>query len=183
MRGLLPAVATPHPVAHTLPGLYEDDSFVQRFCSGLDVVLAPVLYTLDSLSAYLDPGTAPDDVLEWLAGWVGIALDGSSDPRRRRELVRSAFVVHRLRGTAEGIRRAVAVAFDAEPEVRETGAAGWSADPTAPVPGTFPQAVVVRLRIADPSPVDLERLDAVVAAVKPAHVPHRVEIVGLDPPG
>jgi phage tail-like protein len=183
MRGLLPALTTPHPMAQTLPGVYEDDDFVQRFCSGLDVVLAPVLLTLDSLPAYLDPGTTPDDVLEWLAGWVGIALDGSNDPRRRRELVRSAFALHRLRGTAEGIRRAVAVAFDAEPEIRETGASGWSLDPDAPVPGSSPPSVVVLLRIDDPSPVDLERLDALVAAVKPAHVAHRVEILGPHPAG
>jgi phage tail-like protein len=181
MKGLLSAVPTPHPLGETLPALYLDDDFVQRFCGGLDVVLAPVLLTLDSLPAYLDPGTPPDDVLEWLAGWVGVVLDGSLDPRRRREVVRTAFAVHRLRGTAAGIRQAVAVVFGTEPEVEETGAAGWSVDPRAPVPGTSPQTVVVRLRIEDPSRVDLERLDAVVAAVKPAHVAHRAEIVGLAP--
>jgi phage tail-like protein len=176
-------VPSPHPIGKTLPGIYQDDDFVQRFCRGLDEVLAPVLVTLDSLPAYLDPGTAPEDVLAWLAGWVGIALDGDAEPHRRRRLVGSAVELHRLRGTAAGIRRAVAVVFDAEPEIEESGAATWSPDPGAPLPGSAPQAVLVRLRVAEPAQVDARRLDAVVAAVKPAHVAHRVEVAAPLPPG
>jgi phage tail-like protein len=183
MRGLLPAVPSPHRIGETLPGIYQDDDFVQRFCRGLDEVLAPVLVTLDSLPAYLDPGTAPEDVLAWLAGWVGMALDGDSDQRRRRVLVASAVELHRLRGTAAGIRRAVAVVFDVEPEIVESGAATWSPDPSAPLPGRAPQTVSVRLRVAEPAAVDHRRLDAIVAAVKPAHVAHRVEVAGPVPPG
>ena len=74
MRGIVPGLASPHPIGGTLPGLYADDSFAQRLCEGLDELLAPVLATLDCLPAYLDPGTAPLDLLEWLAGWVGIAV-------------------------------------------------------------------------------------------------------------
>src|SRR5215472_8724579 len=74
MRGTVPGLASPHPLGGTLPGLYADDSFAQRLCLGLDELLAPVLATLDCLPAYLDPGTAPSDLLDWLADWVGIAI-------------------------------------------------------------------------------------------------------------
>jgi phage tail-like protein len=179
MRGLLPGLATPHPIASTLPGVYQADDFVQRFCDGLDAVLAPVLLTLDSLPAYLDPRTAPPDVLDWLAGWVGIVLDQHDEPQRRRFLVRSAVTIHRLRGTAEGIRRAVEAVFGVIPDVVETGAAEWSPHPAATLPGSAPAGVFVRLRVRDPSDVDPERLHAVVGAVVPAHVPHRVEVAPL----
>ena len=36
---------------------------------------------------------------------------------------------------------------------------------------------LVRVAVADPSTVDAERLDALVAANKPAHLPHAVEVV------
>ena len=48
--------------------------------TGLDQVLAPVFSTLDGLEAYVDPGTAPSDFLDWLASWVGIELDQHARP-------------------------------------------------------------------------------------------------------
>lgn len=177
MRGLVPGLVTPHPLGQTLPGLFLDDGLVQRMCAGLDEVLAPVLATLDSLPAYLDPRTAPLDLLEWLGEWVGVALDGAHEPDRRRAVVGAAVELHRLRGTAAGVRRAVAVVFGGEPEVWESGAASWSTDPAAPLPGADPQALLVRLRVPDPAAVDVRRLEALVAAVKPAHVTHAVEVL------
>ena len=177
MRGLLPGLPSPHPLAEMLPGIYREDDFVQRFCDGLDDVLAPVLVTLDCLPAYLDPGTAPPDVLEWLAGWIGLVFEGRDPQERRRMLMRSTVDAHGLRGTAEGIRRAVRAAFDVDPEIEESGAVGWSRDPAAPLPGAVPATLVVRLRVGDPAAVDVDRLDSVVRMVTPAHVVHRVEVL------
>ena len=100
MRGLVPSLATPHPLGATLPGLYLDDDFAQRFLSGLDDVVAPIFSTVDNFDSYLDPALAPDDFLEWLAGWVGIALDDSWDEGRRRAIVARATELYRMRGTA-----------------------------------------------------------------------------------
>ena len=92
MRGIVSGLASPHPIGGTLPGLYADDSFAQRLCEGLDELLAPVLATLDCLPAYLDPGTAPLDLLEWLAGWVGIAVaPGLPDARLDSQAVAEPF--------------------------------------------------------------------------------------------
>jgi phage tail-like protein len=177
MRAAVPGLPTPFPLGTSLPGLYQDDDFVQRLCAGLDEVLAPVVATLDCLPAYLDPSTTPDDVLRWLAGWVGIALDDGVPPPLRRRLVRIAADLHRRRGTAGGVRDAVAAWFGATPEVVESGAAAWAAAPGTPLPGEPAPFLLVRLRVADPAAVDAHRLDAVVAATKPAHVPHRVEVL------
>jgi phage tail-like protein len=179
VRGALPGLPSPHPLGETLPGIYRDDDFTQRMCGGLDEVLAPVLTTLDNLTAYLDPGTTPPDVLTWLAGWVGIALDGESDPDRRRALVRKAVALHGTRGTAAGVVDAVEVAFGVVPEIEQSGEAAWSTSAEAPLPGSAEPGLLVRLRVADPESVDRRRLDAVVGAVKPVHVPHSVDVVGL----
>ena len=90
MRGTVPGLASPHPLGETLPALYAEDSFAQRLCQGLDEVLAPLLSTLDCLPAYLDPATAPADLVEWLAGWVGVAIAPGMPEKRRRQLVAAA---------------------------------------------------------------------------------------------
>ena len=81
MRGLVPGLAQPVPdrrdVAVGVPGR----SFTQRWCSALDEVLAPIITTLDSLPAYLDPATAPEDLLP-LAGRMDGHRAGRPPERR-----------------------------------------------------------------------------------------------------
>ena len=112
MRGLVPGLASPVPARRDLPSLYRDDYFAQNLCAGLDEVLAPIIATLDSLPAYLDPATAPDDMLAWLAGWMGIVLDGHQTAERQRELVQEGVDILHWRGTARGVRAAVGALFD-----------------------------------------------------------------------
>jgi phage tail-like protein len=176
MRGGVPGLQSPLGLGMTLPGIYQDDGFVQELCAGLDEVLAPLVATLDCLPAYLDPETTPPDVLEWLAGWIGIVLDDVV-PERRRVVIRRAAELHRWRGTARGVRTAVAVWCGVEPELVESGGSGWSAEGGAPLPGDPEPSLLVRVRVPDPAVVDAGRLDALVAATKPVHVPHRVEVL------
>jgi len=177
MRGLVPGLVSPHPLGVTLPGLYQEDPFAQQFVGALDEVVAPVFASIDQLDAYLDPLTSPEDILEWLSGWVGAALDQTWPVERRRAFVASAVELFRLRGTATGLAAHVAIFSDGEVEVIESGAAGWSSKADAGIPGSATPDLVVRVKVADPKAIDAARLDALVAAAKPAHVPHRVEIV------
>ncbi len=176
MRRLAPGLVTPFPLGASLPGLYQEDDLVQRLCAALDEVLAPVVSDLDCLSAYLDPATTPSDLLQWLAGWVGVVLD-DTPPERWRQLVRSAAAVHRRRGTVGGLRAAVVAVFGVEPEIRESGGTSWSAEAGGPLPGSPEPFLLVRVRAPGDVTLDARRLDAFVAAVKPAHVPHRVEVL------
>jgi phage tail-like protein len=177
MRGLVPGLATPLPLGSTLPALYQEDDFAQRFLSGLDEALAPILSTLDNFDSYLDPGLTPGDFLDWLAGWVGIALDDSWDEARRRAIVARAAELYRMRGTAVGLAGQVEIQSGGTVEIVENGATGWSVDPGGELPGSAEPLVVVRVTVRDPKAVDGNRLDALVSAAKPAHVPHRIEIV------
>lgn len=180
MRGLLPGLASPHPLGDTLPSLFRDDHFAQQICAGLDEVLAPIVATLDSLPAYLDPATVPDDMLGWLAGWMGIALDSHQAAGKQRELVQIGVELLQWRGTVRGLRSAVAALFDAEPDIVESGGATSSAEVDAELPGSADADLLVRLQVDDPAGFDLRRLDALIAMIKPAHVPHRVEVFGAE---
>lgn len=179
MRGLIPDLGTPQPLELMLPGLFREDGFATRLCGALDEVLSPVLSTLDCLDAYLDPDLTPVDFLDWLAGWVGIMLDQNWPESRRRALVGRAGELYRWQGTARGIAQHVALYTGAQPEVDDSGGTASSEAPGGQLPGRSTPEVVVRVRVTDPASVDLRHLDAIVAAAKPAHVAHRVEVVGL----
>jgi len=95
-----------------LPAMYgQDDDFGVRFVGALEGALDPILALLDSLPAHLDPDLAPQDLLELLGGWLGVELDESWPDERRRELVRRAGELSRLRGTRAGLELALGVAF------------------------------------------------------------------------
>lgn len=176
MRGGDTGLASSRPLGPALPAIYQDDDFAQRMLDALDEVVAPIYSTLDNFDAYLDPWLAPDDFLEWLAGWVGIAIDERWDEARRRQVVARAVELYGRRGTAAGLAGQVEIQTGGQVEIVENGATAWSVDPGGELPGSPEPLVVVRVAVPDPSTVDTARLDALVAAAKPAHVMHRIEI-------
>src|SRR3954468_10105499 len=107
MRGLIENLSTRCPLGGMLPMLYQDDDFALRFTAALDEVLAPALWALDDLDAYVDPWLAPPDFLEWVAGWVGVELDQTWSEERRRAMVAGAADLFRWQGTARAISRLV----------------------------------------------------------------------------
>lgn len=183
MRTGIPELDSPHPLANTLPGMYQGKSFVRRLCYALDEVLAPVLCTLDNLPAYLDVGTSPDDMLPWLAAWTGMSLDPGQSRERQRALLQQVVMLQAIQGTPRGIEMAVEAVFGLRAEVRETGSTGWSVNADAPLPGEPGQTLVLQVFAGPDEAVDQQRLDLVVAALKPAHVAHRVDVVRAAEPG
>jgi phage tail-like protein len=135
-RGHVPRLASPHPLGERLPSLYLEDSFVQRLLAALDEVLAPLLGSVDNLDAYLDPGIAPEDFLQWVGGWLGLDLDEAWPLEGRRAAVAAAAALHRVRGTAEGLAAYVRLLTDAEVEIAESGATFYSKTPDAPLPAS-----------------------------------------------
>jgi phage tail-like protein len=176
-RGLVPGLATPHPIGPTLPGIFQGDDFAGRLVAAFDEVLAPVFVTLDDFPAYLDPGLAPEDFLDWLGGWVGADLDHTWPLDRRRALAASAVELFRMRGTASGLAAHAAIFTGGDVEIIESGAAGFSSVPNASIPGDPSPNLLVRVTVTDPATVSMPRLEALIASAKPAHVPHRIEVV------
>lgn len=176
MRGLIEGLVSPAPLARTLPALLQEDDQLCRFVAGLDELFAPLLVTLDTLDAYLDPALAPSDFLDWLASWVGLGLDHDWPLERRRALVGEAASLFRARGTREALARLVELEVGVRPEIREPGGTTWSTEAGARLPGGGAREIVVTVVVADPATIDLRRLERVVAEATPAHLPHRLEV-------
>lgn len=178
MRGTVAGLATPYRLAQFLPAVYqEEDPFIVRYTAGLDDVLASILATLDCLDAYLDPDVAPEDFLEWIAEWVGAVLDENAPIALRRSAVAAAAELHRRRGTVTGLRMALELLTGGYVEIADTGGAAWSTSPGAQPPGHPVPHVAIRVTMPAGSSVSARAVEAVVAAAKPAHVQHSVEVV------
>lgn len=174
MRGAAPELPSPHPLASELPGLLRADDLCVRFTEGLDPTLAPVLSTLDNLAAYLDPGVAPADFLDWLAGWFGLALHPALPEERRRALVAAASELQRWRGTAWGVAALVELVTGDAPVVDDGGGVWATLDPATPLPGA--SEGIVRIRLRRPLAADLlAELRGAVRAGLPAHLGCTVE--------
>jgi phage tail-like protein len=98
-----------HRLAAALPSAWSaqeaDAAFLQHF-------LAPaegLLHELDERAALravlLDPGLTPREALPWLAGLLGLALDARWPEPARRDLVRQAYDLYRIRGTQRCLER------------------------------------------------------------------------------
>ena len=171
-----PAPVTPHPLGATLPAVYQEDAFAQRLCAALDLVLAPVITTLDALPAYLDPATAPEEMVAWLGSWVGLSLGDAWPAERRRSLVAHAAWLHAWRGTRTCLERAVELATGEPPQIVESGATAVSNDASAAMPGGDVPSLVVRVRRDALGGVDERSLRELLALLVPAHVPWELEI-------
>lgn len=177
MRGRIDGLANPHPLGARLPAVLQQDDFTQRLTGALDEVLAPALWVLDNVDAYLDPHLAPLDFVAWLAAVVGVELDETWPESRQRTLVARAVELYSWRGTARGIAELVETYTGAQVDVADSGGVTWSAVPGGEPPGEPSPTVRVRVRATEPEAMDHSRVEALVAEAKPAHVAHSVEVV------
>jgi phage tail-like protein len=180
MRAMVSGLDSAAPLALQLPAVFQEDEFTQRFVAGFDDGLAPILATLNDLPAYFDPQLAPMDFVAWLSGWVGVVLDESWTDDACRAVVGQAIGLHRRRGTAAGIAGAIALAVECDVEIADSGGSAWSSTPGGAIPGDPVPYLRVTVTVDDPESVDVQRLSALVASVKPAHVLHTVEVVVAD---
>jgi phage tail-like protein len=176
-RGVVRNLPSPHPLIEAMPALFQDDNFTRRFTAAFDACLAPIFLTLDNLPWYFDPWLAPTDFIDWLASWFGMVLDESWSVERRRALVAKAFDLYRLRGTVAGLKAQIEALTGGEAELHETGGVATSTTAGSALPGSPNYALLIRVAVDDPASINPQRLDALVAAAKPAHVTHKVEVV------
>lgn len=176
MRGMIAELASPHPLTDTLPSMLREDPFAGSLCASFDDLLAPVLLTLDTFANYLDPTTTPDDMIPWLAQWLGLGVDLDVEQSRQRHELQIAGPLNALRGTRASIVTELENALGLPVDVTESGAARWSLSPGGPLPGEPHEMLSIIVHPAEGEQVDLDRLDALIRSVKPAHVRHRVAV-------
>ncbi|MER7789728.1 phage tail protein [Streptomyces sp. NPDC097640] len=185
MRGSIDGLASSTPLALMLPAVFADDDLMQRFIAGLDEVLAPLHNVLDCQDSYFTPALAPTDFTRWLGIWIGAETDGIEDDNpegvaRLRDAVAAAAYLHRVRGTRGGLAETIRLAFGVEAEITESGGATWSARPRGAFPGEPRPGLHVTLRLPSPTPADEHRLNEIVAAARPAHVPYTVQVTAAE---
>jgi phage tail-like protein len=175
---------SPLPIGKTLPGIYREPGFTDvaeptrdgdqetlgplllRLCAGLDEVLAPIITVLDHFPAYLDPYTTPEDMLDWLGGWIGLDLrGGTTEDERMPQRIQVARAAELLghRGTSAAMKAEIDAAFGIDSAV------------VSEVLGEAPM-LRVDVTVTGDVTVDRLRLDALVDEIKPAHLPHEVEV-------
>jgi phage tail-like protein len=96
-----------------LPAIYskpEDQrEFLDRFLSIAQTTWTRIEQDIATFSRYLDPDTVPDDALPWLAGWLGLTLEGTWTAAQNRRLLRALTSLRTTWGTAAGLRAWVRV--------------------------------------------------------------------------
>lgn len=179
MRGMVPGLRSSAPFGPRLPAVLQEDELMSRFLLGFDESLAPMLATLDMLDSYLDPDLTPEDFLPWLAQWVGVDLPDSGETLRNRQTIRDAVPMHRARGTKKGLLAAVKVALPltAEVSIDDSGGSAASTSPGTPFPGREPAGVLIRIKNVAGAELNLALIEATVREAKPAHIPHRIEVL------
>jgi phage tail-like protein len=180
MRGAVPGLATPYPIGTLLPAIFQEDQAAMRLTAGLDEVLAPAISTIDCLAAYLDPMLAPDDFVLWLADWFGTVLDENWPADRRRAAVARSVALYRQAGTVAGLRALVELVTGGAVEITDSGGTTWSEAPNTALPGRAGPLVEIRVFLPAGHRLDVKAINDLVAAAKPAHVAHRVEVSEHD---
>ncbi|WP_390624670.1 phage tail protein [Anthocerotibacter panamensis] len=87
-----------------LPQLYREVDFIGRFLKVFEETFEPAVQIMDTLWAYLDPLTAPEAMLPFLAHWVAWPVEFHWPLVQQRRLIRHALEIYRWRGTRRGLR-------------------------------------------------------------------------------
>lgn len=164
MRSLISAEAPASlgiasPIRRAVPAVYQEDPLFALLCEAFDDLLAPLVTAVDCFDAYLDPHLAPSDFLPWLAGLVGYQGTVEDGTRAERGHIASAVRDHTRRGTALGVREAVAreAAVPVEQvELDDPGGTRWSAVPGG-ASGGWPQRTAARIRVRVPPPAEADQ--------------------------
>ncbi len=152
-----------------LPTVYLDGDFGMRFVGALELVLDPIVGTLDSLAAHLAADLGPQHLLALLGSWLGLITDEDLPVGVRRALVRNAAELMRCRGTVSGIERILALTFpDLALSVSDSGGV-WILEDGADLPPVAEPELVVSCAVAL-HPDQREAILRVLERERPVHV-------------
>lgn len=112
-----------HDLLRRLPRVYSREpavaSFLRRYLAIVDGVAAELDARSDARATLLDPRSAPEELLPWLASFVGLMLDERWPVAARRTLVAEAPELFRLRGTVASLERLLEIYVGRRPLIVE----------------------------------------------------------------
>ncbi|GIG59595.1 hypothetical protein Lfu02_39670 [Longispora fulva] len=142
-------------VPDEVPDDMRDHPVVNLLAHVADGLLDPVRRVALDPGRYLDPATAPPDVLAWLAILLGMGDELDTPPKaHQRRILAAAVDLHRRRGTVSGLRDLLRL-YGADAQITEQLNDG-------------PPQVTIRVTLAEHSLAD-EVSDAIARSV-PVHV-------------
>lgn len=98
------AIRPPSLYLNFLPDLYREVDAIGRLLAIFEQAFEPSVHALNTMWAHLDPLTAPEALLPFLAHWVGWTSDARWSVQQQRRLIRRAVEIYRWRGTRRGLR-------------------------------------------------------------------------------
>lgn len=160
-----------------VPVVYRENDFAMEFLHGLEEVVDPIVAFLDALPAYFDVRLAPPEFVTLVGEWLGVDPEGrwdgllGRDEFRRRELVGSATVIARKRGTGAALQLVLDLLFpDLGLRVRDSGRTTFSAEQRDPPAADASFEVVAAV---EPARKRRAAIDQVVEQLRPVHVTYK----------
>jgi phage tail-like protein len=106
-----------------LPSIYQEDpvskAFLERFLSLFESVFYDLEIDIANVYKYFDPETTPKEFLEWLGSWLNRALEEDWDEKTKRDFIKDAYSLYKLKGTPEGIKKAIEIYTGEKPVIVE----------------------------------------------------------------
>ena len=105
---------------HYLPGIYAEDpdnaGFLDRYLANVEGMCTTIEGRIAAAQVLFGADTPAGEHLDWLAGWLGLAVDRRWEQWRVRLLLAHAVTMAQRRGTVRGLLEAVRLATDDCPD-------------------------------------------------------------------
>jgi len=166
-------------LASFLPGILRTDPFLANFMRVFDSMLRPLLQQLDALDYYFDPHLAPAELLSWLETWTSEEARRTLSEPARRALLKEAAILHRTRGTAACLRRALELITNCDVLVIENSdGLRLDADGDLGINTSLQgsRSDMINIVIRGGTNTDLRAVNDVVQRLKPAHAAFSVRV-------
>jgi phage tail-like protein len=169
-----------------LPPLFRDDEFMGQFIRIFEDLMKPLENAVNNLELFFDPLLTPEPVLPWLAFWVDLALSPDWPLERRRELVKSAAMLYRWRGTRKGLSEYLRIYTGSVPEISEyipgmsLGEDNRLGENTRLGSSGTGHHFVVFLDLGSRDEVDINTVRAIIDSQKPAHTSYALQVSRHD---
>jgi phage tail-like protein len=106
-------------IPRTLSSEPQATSFLQRYLAPFAGAIAELDAKALLRQVLLDPSATPEEVLPWLASFLGLTLDERWSVGARRQAIREAAWLFRFRGTIKGLARFIEIVAGVAPIIVE----------------------------------------------------------------
>jgi phage tail-like protein len=151
-------------LAAQLPEAMQRQDVLAAFARTGEEIANSIRFQLAALDAQLDPATATDPMLEFVAEWFGFTFDARTDAEMLGRLLAEVGPIIRTRGTRDSLASLLRVLSGGEVSVDDPGAI---VGPTDTLPAANPTVVA---HLATAGSLGVERLRAVAGRELPVGV-------------